>query len=73
MQARMAISCGEHVAFVLTHGHAGPSALRHPLWLRLPANENLPAAGKFRLHVIENPIPRSLRATNDSDFHSQLA
>ncbi len=54
MQPRLTISCQDHVAFVVTHGRQGQSALRHPLWLRFPANENYPAAGKSRLRLVES-------------------
>ena len=52
MQARTTISCGDDVSFVISFGV--PTALRHPLWLRLPSNENLPKAGKHRLYVVES-------------------
>jgi len=51
MQARTTISCGDDVAFVISFGV--PTALRHPLWLRLPSNENLRKAGKHRLYVVQ--------------------
>lgn len=51
MQARTTISCGDDVAFVISFGV--PTSLRHPLWLRLPSNENLRAAGKHRLYVVQ--------------------
>ncbi len=51
MQARTTISCGDDVTFVISFGV--PTALRHPLWLRLPSNENLRQAGKHRLYVVQ--------------------
>ena len=62
MLARTTISCDDRVAFVISFGV--PSALRHPLWLRLPSNENFRAAGRHRLRVVDGGANAPV-ATND--------
>jgi hypothetical protein len=49
MSPRMMIACDNHVAFIISHGNASPSALSHPLWLRLLANENACVNSRLRL------------------------
>jgi hypothetical protein len=54
MQPRMTIACDDHVAFIVSHGNASPSALKYPLWLRQPANTNdCGNTGGSHLRVIE--------------------
>jgi hypothetical protein len=57
MPPRMTIACDDHIAFIISRGNAGPSALMHPLWLRPPANEN--ARVESRLRLIESSAPTS--------------
>jgi hypothetical protein len=53
MPPRLAINCEDRVAFVITFHRASPSALRYPLWLKRPINENEPSA-LTRFHVVES-------------------
>jgi hypothetical protein len=58
MQPRVTIACDSRVAFIVSHGNASPSALKLPLWLRLPANDNR-AAEKAPLRVVDGLAPTS--------------
>ena len=53
MASRMTIRCGDEVRFTVSIACASPSALGIPLWLKLPANANERASGKYRWRVIE--------------------
>jgi hypothetical protein len=55
MQSRMTISCEDNVAFVISLGRARPTALRYPLWLKVPANDR--ATARRRLRVIGSLAP----------------
>ena len=56
MPPRLAINCGDWVAFVVTYNRTSPSALRYPLWLKPPANANERAVGTSRLRLIETTV-----------------